>query len=121
MHYYCLGIFLAIIFRSLTSNRRTDIPTFSSEIDILSPWRVPTYMQLELLLVLLQKEMFHSASPPLHLSLFTSHPLLIADISLFLSDRPSPHLCPPLPPASTDNKYHVTRMAMLLHGTLHVY
>lgn len=26
-----------------------------------------------------------------------------------------------LPPTSADNKYHVTRMAMLLHGTLHVY
>lgn len=46
LHYYCLAIFLAIIFCSLPSNRRADIPTFFSEIDILSPWRVHTYMQL---------------------------------------------------------------------------
>lgn len=72
-------------------------------------------------MVLLQTEMFHSASLSLHLSLFTSHRLLIADILLFLSNHPYPHLCPPLPPTSADNKYHVTGMAMLLHGTLHVY
>lgn len=62
-------------------------------------------------------------SPPLPVFFFFSLPYsLLIYLSSLLTTPPLTSVLPSsLPPTSTDNKYHVTRMAMLLHGTLHVY